>query len=51
MVLISENKFGSKAQSINVVADRLTAICWYEKAGVKNKEAEETSNASCKICK
>ncbi len=42
MVLINENKFGSKAQSINDVAERLTAINWYEKAGVKEKETEET---------
>ena len=42
MVLINENKFGSKAQSINDVAERLTAINWYEKAGVTENEAEET---------
>lgn len=41
MVLINESKFGSKAQSINDVAERLTAINWYEKAGVTEKEAEE----------
>ncbi|WP_374966936.1 hypothetical protein [Lysinibacillus sp. RS5] len=41
MVLISENKFGSKAQSINEIAERLSAIDWYEKAGFKEKIAEE----------
>jgi hypothetical protein len=41
MVLISENKFGSKAQSINEIAERLSAIVWYEKAGFKEKIAEE----------
>jgi len=42
MVIISENKFGSKAQSINDIAERLAAIDWYEKAGLKEKSAEET---------
>ncbi|KOS68818.1 hypothetical protein AEA09_09885 [Lysinibacillus contaminans] len=41
MVLISEIKFGSKAQSINEIAERLSAIDWYKKAGVKEKTAEE----------
>lgn len=42
MVMISENKFGSKAQLINGVAERLAAINWYEKAGVKEVKVEET---------
>ena len=42
MVLISENKFGLKAQSINDIAERLATINWYGKAGVKEVQAEES---------
>lgn len=42
MVLISEMKFGSKAQSINEIANRLSNIDWYKEVGVKEKYAEET---------
>lgn len=42
MVLISEMKYGSKAQSINGIANRLSNIDWYKEVGVKEKYAEET---------
>ena len=41
MVLISETTFGSKAQSINEIANRLSKIDWYKAVGVKEKHAEE----------
>lgn len=41
MVLISEIKFGLKAQSINEIAERLFAIDWYKNAGEKEKTSEE----------
>lgn len=42
MLLISEMTFGSKAQSINEIANRLSTIDWYKEAGVKDRYAEET---------
>ena len=41
MVLISEMKYGSKAQSINDIANRLSNIDWYKEVGVKEKNVEE----------
>lgn len=42
MVLISEMKFGIKAQSINEIANRITNIDWYKKVGEKDNNAEKT---------
>lgn len=42
MVLISETTFGSKAQTINEIASRLSTMDWYKEAGVKDRNAEET---------
>lgn len=41
MVLISESKFGTKAQSINEIAERLCAIDWYKNVGKKERATEE----------
>ena len=41
MVLISESKFGTKAQSINEIAERLCTIDWYKNVGEKEQTMEE----------
>lgn len=40
-VMLNQDQFGLKAQSINGLADRLSKIDWYKNAGYPEEEAEE----------
>ncbi|MFS0644077.1 hypothetical protein [Siminovitchia sp. 179-K 8D1 HS] len=40
-VMLNQDQFGIKAQSINGLAERLSNIPWYKNAGKEDKKAEE----------